>query len=87
VTRVAVLDDYQRRAPGYADWNALGAATEITFFAEPIPRAQLPRALAEFDVLVLMRERTRFGRDVLEQLPRLTLLVTTGMRNAAVDIA
>jgi phosphoglycerate dehydrogenase-like enzyme len=87
MTTIAVLDDYQRRAPGFADWNALGADTEVAFFAEPIAQAQLPRALAEFDVLVLMRERTRFAKDVLEQLPRLKLLVTTGMRNAAVDIA
>ena len=85
--RIAVLDDYQRRAPGYADWNALGAGADVAFFSEPIGQAQLPRALAEFEVLVLMRERTRFGRDVLEQLPRLRLLVTTGMRNAAVDVA
>ncbi|HEY5431145.1 MAG TPA: D-2-hydroxyacid dehydrogenase family protein [Solirubrobacteraceae bacterium] len=85
--RVAVLDDYQRRAPGYADWDHLGADAEVAFFSEPIGPAQLPAALADFEVLVLMRERTRFGRDVLEQLPRLRLLVTTGMRNAAVDIA
>jgi phosphoglycerate dehydrogenase-like enzyme len=87
VIRVAVLDDYQRRAPGYADWDHLGADAEVAFFSEPIGSAQLPAALADFEVLVLMRERTRFGRDVLEQLPRLRLLVTTGMRNAAVDIA
>ena len=85
--RVAVLDDYQRRAPGYADWDDLGADAEVAFFSEPIGPAQLPAVLAEFEVLVLMRERTRFGRDVLEQLPRLRLLVTTGMRNAAVDVA
>lgn len=84
---VAVLDDYQRDAPGYADWNALGADTEVSFFAEPIGPDDLPRALAEFEVLVLMRERTQFPADVLEQLPRLKLLVTTGMRNAAVDTA
>jgi phosphoglycerate dehydrogenase-like enzyme len=85
--RIAVLDDYQRRAPGYADWNALGADTEVAFFSEPIAPAQLPAALAEFEVVVAMRERTRFDRDILEQLPRLRLFITTGMRNAAVDIA
>jgi phosphoglycerate dehydrogenase-like enzyme len=87
VLRVAVLDDYQRRAPGYADWNALGAETEVAFFSEPIAPAQLPAALAEFEVVVAMRERTWFGRAILEQLPRLRLFVTTGMRNAAVDVA
>jgi phosphoglycerate dehydrogenase-like enzyme len=87
VTRVAVLDDYQRRAAGHADWTALGPDVEVVFFFEPIPPAELAQALAGFDVLVLMRERTRFPRSVLAALPRLALLVTTGMRNAAVDIA
>lgn len=82
VTRIAVLDDYQRRAAGYADWGALGQDAEVVFFAEPIPSAALPATLADFDILVLMRERTAFPRAVLEALPRLKLLVTTGMRNA-----
>ena len=86
MTRVAVLDDYQRRAAGYADWDALGPDVEVVFFQEPIPEPELPAALGEFEVLVLMRERTRFERAVLERLPRLRLLVTTGMRNAAVDV-
>ncbi len=86
MTRVAVLDDYQQGAAGYADWSALGPAVEVVFFSEPIPEAELPARLGDFDVLVLMRERTRFPRAVLEQLPRLALLVTTGMRNAAVDV-
>ena len=87
MTRVAVLDDYQRRADGYADWDALGSEVEVVFFHEPIPRDQLAGRLSEYDVLVVMRERTRFPRAVLERLPRLELLVTTGMRNAAVDVA
>ncbi|MFZ0047701.1 MAG: D-2-hydroxyacid dehydrogenase family protein, partial [Streptosporangiaceae bacterium] len=87
VTRIAVLDDYQRRAAGYADWGALGPDAEVVFFAEPIPSAALPATLADFDILVLMRERTAFPRAVLEALPRLKLLVTTGMRNASVDTA
>lgn len=83
--RVAVLDDYHRRAHELADWDSLDA--EISFLHTPIPREQLAAELAGFDVLVLMRERTAFPREVLEQLPRLSLLVTTGMRNASVDIA
>jgi phosphoglycerate dehydrogenase-like enzyme len=86
MTRVAVLDDYQRRAADYADWESLGPDVEVVFFHEPIPSPQLPVELAEFEVLVLMRERTRFPRAVLERLPRLRLLVTTGMRNASVDV-
>jgi phosphoglycerate dehydrogenase-like enzyme len=84
-TRVAVLDDYQRRASGYADWARLEPDVEVVFFHEPIAQADLAAALAGFDVLVLMRERTAFRRPVLERLPRLKLLVTTGTRNASVD--
>ena len=48
---------------------------------------QLPERLAGYEVLVLMRERTRFDADTLAQLPRLQLVVTTGMRNASLDVA
>src|ERR1700759_1391632 len=84
--RVAVLDDYQRRAEHFADWNSLGTDVVVSFFRAPIERAELASTLAEFETLVLMRERTAFPRSVLEQLPRLELLVTTGMRNASVDV-
>jgi phosphoglycerate dehydrogenase-like enzyme len=85
--KVAVLDDYQGRAHGFADWNALGAEVDVTFFRETIDPAALGSTLADFEVLVVMRERTAFPRSVLEQLGHLKLLVTTGMGNAAVDIA
>jgi len=84
-TRVAVLDDYQHRASSFADWAGLGPDVEVVFFPEPIAQADLAGALAGFDVLVLMRERTAFRRPVLERLPQLKLLVTTGTRNASVD--
>ena len=87
MTRVAVLDDYQRRAPGFADWRSLGAGFDVDFFAEPIPRERLAERLAGYEVLVLMRERTRFDGEVLAAMPRLQLVVTTGMRNASLDIA
>jgi phosphoglycerate dehydrogenase-like enzyme len=85
--RIAVLDDYQRRAGEFADWDSLGPDAEVTFFHEPIDRSALATTLADFGVLVLMRERTAFPRDVLERLPKLELLVTTGMGNASVDVA
>ncbi|HEY2217259.1 MAG TPA: D-2-hydroxyacid dehydrogenase family protein, partial [Solirubrobacteraceae bacterium] len=81
--RVAVLDDYHRIAHELADWGSLGV--EVDFFDASIPRDQLPAVLGSYDTLVLMRERTAFPREVLEQLPQLKLLVTTGMRNASVD--
>ena len=82
--RVAVLDDYHRIAHTLADWSSLGV--EVAYFDRPLKRAELPAALAGFDTLVLMRERTAFPREVLEQLPDLELVVTTGMRNASLDI-
>jgi phosphoglycerate dehydrogenase-like enzyme len=86
VTRIAVLDDYQGRAREFAEWDSLGPQATVSFFREPIDPADLVATLADFEVLVLMRERTAFGRSVLEHLPKLQLLVTTGMGNASVDI-
>jgi phosphoglycerate dehydrogenase-like enzyme len=86
VTKVAVLDDYQHRAVGFADWGSLGDRIEVDFIGEPIPRERLAERLADYEVLVLMRERTRFDEEVLAQLPRLQLVVTTGMRNASLDV-
>lgn len=86
MTRVAVLDDYQRRAHRYADWGSLGSDVRVEFLSEPIAQDELVGRLTDFDVLVLMRERTRFARDVLSQLPHLRLVITTGMRNASLDV-
>jgi phosphoglycerate dehydrogenase-like enzyme len=85
-TRVAVLDDYQHRAHSYADWGSLGADVAVEFFSETIAQDELPARLGGFDVVVLMRERTRFDRGVLSQLPKLRLVITTGMRNASLDV-
>jgi phosphoglycerate dehydrogenase-like enzyme len=59
---------------------------DVSFFHSPIERPELAATLRSFDVLVLMRERTAFPKPVLEQLPKLELLITTGMRNASVDV-
>lgn len=82
--RVAVLDDYHRIAHTLADWASLGV--EVDFYDRTIPREQLPDTFREYDTLVLMRERTPFPREVLEQLPNLRLVITTGMRNASLDV-
>ena len=83
--RIAVLDDYQGVAQQSADWERLDA--EIEFFGEPLgPEGVVVSRLADFDVVVAMRERTPCPRTLLESLPRLRLLVTTGMRNAAIDL-
>jgi len=83
--RIAVLDDYQDQARRLADWGDLAPA--VTVFAEPIPEGERAARLAPFDVVCLMRERTPFPADLIEALPELKLIVTTGMRNAAIDIA
>ncbi|WP_042442769.1 D-2-hydroxyacid dehydrogenase family protein [Streptacidiphilus jiangxiensis] len=84
--RIAVLDDYQQVASGLADWASLDADTVV--FHEPFAgRGEVVSALAGFDVVVAMRERTPFPREVLEQLPDLRLLVSTGPVNAAIDVA
>jgi phosphoglycerate dehydrogenase-like enzyme len=86
--RVAVLDDYQKVAASMADWAGRLPGAEVRFFSEHIPDPDaLVAALEPFDVVVAMRERTPFPREVLARLPRLRLLVTTGMRNASIDVA
>ncbi|MBS2545704.1 D-2-hydroxyacid dehydrogenase family protein [Catenulispora sp. NL8] len=94
--KIAILDDYQGVALSLADWASLDA--ETTVFTEPLAGSgsdsdsgadsgAVVRALAGFDVIVAMRERTRFPAEVLEQLGDLRLLVSTGPRNAAIDLA
>ena len=88
MTRVAILDDYQGVARSLADWTSLPAGTEVVTFADHLKDIGAVAArLADFDAVVAMRERTSFPRALLERLPRLKLLVTTGMRNASIDVA
>ena len=86
--RIAILDDYQDVALSCADWGSLPGPPAITVFNEHIARHEtLAAALRPFDVIVAMRERTPFGAGLLSLLPDLRLLVTTGMANAAIDLA
>lgn len=85
--RIAVLDDYQRVARSMAAWERLEPTHEIVFVHDPISDpAMLVERLQRFDAIVAMRERTRFPAEVIERLPNLRLLVTTGMRNASIDM-
>lgn len=84
--RVSVLDDYQGVAQGSAPWASLGTDVECAFVHEHLDEQALLERVADSDVLVCMRERTPLPRRVLERLPRLRLVVTTGMRNAAIDV-
>ncbi|KXO88186.1 hydroxyacid dehydrogenase [Tsukamurella pulmonis] len=78
--RIAILDDFQAVSREYGDFSGL----DVTVFT--VPLTDVAAQLAEFEAVVAMRERTRFPADVLRALPRLRLLVTTGRRNAAIDL-
>jgi phosphoglycerate dehydrogenase-like enzyme len=86
--RVAVLDDYQDVALRLADWRSLAPEAEVEVFHDHIddPEALAARLLP-FGAIVAMRERTPFPAALLERLPNLRLLVTTGLRNASIDVA
>ncbi|MCA4134972.1 D-2-hydroxyacid dehydrogenase family protein [Arthrobacter sp. M4] len=86
--RLAILDDYQEVSLDYAPWGELAAhGIEVTVFTEPFGGDRDPvHILGDFDVIVAMRERTAFDAERLRQLPKLKLLVTTGMANASIDV-
>lgn len=86
--RIALLDDYQDVALSTVDWSVLGPGSEVVAFHDHLsdPDALVGR-LRDFEVVMAMRERTAFPRAVLERLPSLRLIVTAGMRNAAIDVA
>jgi phosphoglycerate dehydrogenase-like enzyme len=85
--KVAVLDDYQGVALRMADWTVLDAECRVEVFRDHLSDVEaLADRLRDFEIVTCMRERTPFGRDLLIRLPNLRLLVTTGMRNAAIDL-
>ena len=85
--RIAVLDDYQRNAESFANWLSLEPAAKTVFFHDNVSNIeQLVTRLEPFSVVVLIRERTRFGADLIGRLPNLKLIVTIGMANAAIDL-
>ena len=84
----AILDDYQSVAMKVADWSGIAKDVSFKVFTEGLGgRDQVIAALKDCAVVCLMRERTPFGADVINALPALKLIVTSGMRNAAIDVA
>ena len=81
--KIAILDDYARAALRLADWDGLG---EVSVFADTITGDALCARLLPFDVLCLMRERTPLDADLIAALPNLRLIVTSGPRNASIDL-
>ena len=87
MVKIAILDDYQRVARSFADWSRIEPGNEIVVFDTPFKdEDDVVAKLAEFDVLCVLRERTRFPRSVIERLPKLKLMASTAMRNAAIDM-
>ncbi|GGS85038.1 D-2-hydroxyacid dehydrogenase family protein [Streptomyces chromofuscus] len=86
--RCAVLDDYQGVATTVADWTPLGDRVEVVTFPDHFPtEGELAAALADFDFVVTLRERVPFPASLLDRLPRLALLVASGLRNSVIDYA
>ena len=82
-----MLDDYQGVALSMADWSPVADRVEVTAFTEhQADSEELVAALADVDIVVVMRERTALPATVFASLPRLRLVVTTGMRNSAIDL-
>ncbi|WP_460123455.1 D-2-hydroxyacid dehydrogenase family protein [Pseudomonas sp. S2_C03] len=85
--QIAVLDDWQDVASGVVDWSVLEPIGQVSFLHDyPADTDTLAQRLADFAVICVMRERTRFDEALLRRLPKLKLLVTGGMRNAALDL-
>src|SRR5436309_6032753 len=86
--KIAILDDYQNVALEMADWSVLSKRAEITVFNDHVsePSALVERLLP-FDVVCAMRERTPLPRNVIEDLPNLKLIASTGPVNASIDVA
>jgi phosphoglycerate dehydrogenase-like enzyme len=86
--KIAVLDDYQNVGRAFADWASLAPRAEAVFFHDHVADIdQLAARLADFEIVVLMRERTAMGADLIARLPKLKLIVTVGMWNASIDFA
>src|SRR5258706_2888326 len=86
--KIAILDDYQNVALRIADWSAVAKKADITVFNDHIDQTDaLIERLLPFDVICVMRERTPLRRDIIERLPRLRFIASTGSRNISIDIA
>ena len=85
MTKIAILDDYIGVALEYGDWSALPADAEITVYREAIAPERLVDELSDYEIVVITQQRARFPRTVLENLPKLKLLVCNGRTSNVVD--
>ncbi|MBS0242233.1 MAG: D-2-hydroxyacid dehydrogenase family protein [Proteobacteria bacterium] len=87
MARIAVLDDYQNVAMDMGDWSRLKKDHDIVVFNKHMASEdEAAKALAEFDIVCVMRERMPVRKGLIDRLPKLKLVVTTGARNASVDV-
>ena len=87
MTNVAVLDDWQFVAADSADWSALRARAPVKFFPEAFLTEEVAAAkLADYEIILSMRERTALPGSLIERLPRLRMLGITGAKNASLDM-
>lgn len=85
--KIAVLDDYQNIALAMADWSAITKNAEITVFNDHISdEEELVKRLQPFQIISVMRERTPLTQSIFEKLPNLKLVISTGIRNASIDL-
>ena len=85
--RCAILDDYMNLSLRVADWSKVSDRVDVTVFNEPFASPEAAAAaLRDFEIICAMRERTPFPRTLFAALPKLKLLITSGMRNAALDL-
>src|SRR6476646_11649953 len=85
--RCAILDDYLNVALSVADWSKIADRVDVTVFNQPFANAEAAAsALKDFEIICAMRERTPFPRALFAALPKLKFLLTSGMRNAAIDM-
>lgn len=86
--RCAILDDYQQAALTMADWSPISDLVEIRSFDQHVDQEdELVKRLSDYEIIVIMRERTPFPASLFARLPKLKLLITSGMRNASIDLA
>lgn len=84
----AILDDYQQVALKMADWTTIEEQVEVHSFSQHFENEEdLIEEIKEYKIIVIMRERTAFTASLFEKLPKLKLLITSGMRNASIDLA
>jgi len=84
--KIAILDDYYNRAHKYADWSGTDIADFVFFDKAISSETDVAKALQKFNAVGLMRERTPFPASLIQQLPNLELIITTGKKNASIDV-